>query len=170
VTRAPDIDRALRAGELAWVELGFLTPREVAHWRTIADSSPAWNWSAGRQGTGYHKLDLRQQFSEAPLAALRCLELIRARPSDPWDCYLIRYWETSWAPRHKDPAEPGRRHARVNVLLRKGASGGDLEVAGARVPLSVGDAVLFYPDAAEHQVSQVFGERLALSVGALVDP
>jgi predicted 2-oxoglutarate/Fe(II)-dependent dioxygenase YbiX len=46
------------------------------------------------------------------------------------------------------------------------ASGGELFVAGVRVDLAVGDAVLFSPDRETHEVTAVGGSRSLFSVGA----
>jgi hypothetical protein len=105
-----------------------------------------WRWEAGRQGTGYEKM-----------------LLATARRPLPFDCYLLRYRPGSSIGWHSDPVD-GRRHFRLNVVLRK-AVGGTFAMSGT--PLwSAGRAVLFRPDVTPHAVSMVErGTRYVLSIG-----
>jgi len=82
-----------------------------------------------------------------------------------WDAYLIRYREGAYVPPHVDPAQPGRRHRRLNAMLSPAAGGGELRIGGQLVALSPGDAVLFYSDQEVHEVAPVTGTRLVFSVG-----
>ena len=82
-----------------------------------------------------------------------------------WDAYLIRYRDGAYVPPHVDPAQPGRRHRRLNAMLSPAAGGGELRIGGQLVALSPGDAVLFYSDQEVHEVAPVTGTRLVFSVG-----
>jgi len=82
-----------------------------------------------------------------------------------WDAYLIRYREGAYVPPHVDPAQPGRRHRRLNAMLSPAAGSGELRIGGQLVALSPGDAVLFYSDQEVHEVAPVTGTRLVFSVG-----
>jgi hypothetical protein len=63
-----------------------------------------WQWSEGRQGTGYFKLKL---FGLGKLL----------------DLYLLRYPVGAYIPSHRDPV-PGRRHWRLNLMLKQARNGG----------------------------------------------
>jgi hypothetical protein len=82
-----------------------------------------------------------------------------------WDAYLIRYRDGAYVPPHVDPAQPGRRHRRLNAMLSQAAGGGELRIGGQLIALSPGDAVLFYSDQEVHEVAPVTGTRLLFSVG-----
>lgn len=140
----------------------FLSPDEVAalHARSHDDG-----WKSGRQGTGYDILPLPRVRAGA---IERALARIGTPYEDYWDVYLIRYRDGSHIPPHTDDAQHGRRHRRLNALLERATAGGELTIAGARVELAVGDAVLFDPDREVHEVARVVGSRLLFSVGAWV--
>ncbi|MEL7539203.1 MAG: 2OG-Fe(II) oxygenase [Pseudomonadota bacterium] len=103
-------------------------------------------WRSGRQATGYEKL----------LLAINPFVV-------PFDVYLLRYKTGSEIPPHTDPVD-GRRHYRLNVVLRHANKGGRFQCSktiynGSRVKL-------FRPDAAEHSVSRIeAGTRYVLSIG-----
>lgn len=105
-------------------------------------------WQRGRQGSGYDRMLL--------LAA-------------PWplafDSYLIRYPIGAHIPPHTDPVA-GRRHFRLNIILRRSAGGGEFV---CRDPiLSWPRIKLFRPDRSEHSVTEVTGSpRYVLSIGWL---
>ena len=142
----------------------FLSAIETAALRAHATSD---GWTAGRQGTGYDILPLRDVAAFSSLVA-RGLEKLGTPFEDCWDTYLIRYQDGSSIPAHTDAAQHGRRHRRINAMLEHAARGGELFVDGAKIELAVGDAVLFFPDQEVHEVTIVSGQRLMFSVGAWV--
>jgi hypothetical protein len=141
---------------------GFLTPDEVSTLRARQHED---GWKPGRQGTGYDILPLPRIRAGA---IERALAQIGTPYQEYWDVYLIRYRDGSHIPPHTDDAQHGRRHRRLNALLERATAGGELTIAGARVDLAIGDAVLFEPDHEVHEVSHVVGSRLLFSVGAWV--
>ena len=105
----------------------------------------------------------------APLPAItRALSHLGTPHEQLWDAYLIRYRDGAYVPPHIDPAEPGRRHRRLNAMLSQATGGGALRIGGALVALSPGDAVVFYSDQEVHEVTRVTGTRLLFSVGVWV--
>ena len=152
---------------MAEVLKGFLSPDEVAALRTQAERATD-GWKPGRQHTGYDILPLRSIMDrDSPLVA-RGLAKVGVPFEDYWDVYFIRYEDGAHIPPHRDPAEHGRVHRRINAVLAQADRGGELIVAGIKIELAVGDAVLFSPSGEEHSVSMVFGSRLLFSVGARV--
>ena len=143
----------------------FLSPDEVASLRALADTPTG--WVAGRQGTGYDTLPLRDTFAGHPLVE-RALAQIGTPYEDYWDAYLIRYLDGAHVPDHVDAAQDGKRHRRLNAVLAQPTAGGELRIGGDLVELAVGDAVLFDPDRQVHRVSPVVGMRLVFSVGAWI--
>ncbi|MBB4660337.1 2OG-Fe(II) oxygenase [Parvularcula dongshanensis] len=112
---------------------------------TRAVSSPPAGWQLGRQGTGYEKR-----------------LLARGRWPLPFDVWLLRYRPGAGVPTHTDPV-PGKRHYRLNVLLRR-AEGGVFHCE--RTLWRRGRVVLFRPDQSLHRVTPVtHGTRYVLSVG-----
>ena len=107
-----------------------------------------WRWARGRQGTGYAKL------------------LLATLPWPlPFDCYLIRYPVGSAIPRHVDPVS-GRRHFRLNVVVRASRAGG--EFLCDRPLFQTRRIKFFRPDVSAHEVTEVRGgPRYVLSVGWL---
>lgn len=103
-------------------------------------------WRMGRQGTGYEKLLLLA--SPLPL---------------PFDCYLLRYREGSEVPGHTDPVT-GRRHYRLNIVVRKSRRGGEFVCDD---PIYESSRIKFFrPDRTAHCVTLVEqGTRYVLSVG-----
>ncbi len=143
---------------------GFLSSDEIVELCAHAASD---GWTAGRQGTGYDILPLRDVAAFSTLVA-RGLSKLGTPFEDYWDTYLIRYQDGSSIPPHTDAARHGRRHRRINAVLEQATSGGELYVDGAKIELAVGDAVLFFPDQEVHAVTVVSGRRLLFSVGAWV--
>lgn len=144
----------------------FLSPAEVIELQAMAAAATD-GWAPGRQATGYDILPLRARLPGS-LVLARALAKIGTPFEDYWDAYFIRYLEGARIPPHVDPALHGKHHRRLNAVLTQAASGGELFVAGVRVDLAVGDAVLFSPDRETHEVTAVGGSRLLLSVGAWV--
>jgi len=145
---------------------GFLDAREVAELVALGTAS---GWTAGRQGTGYDKLELRTVLPADPGSLIaRALAHVGTPFGDFWDVYLIRYLAGSHIPPHTDPAQHGRRHHRLNAMLVPADGGGELRVDGVPVELATGDAIVFAPDREVHEVSPVVGSRLLFSVGAWV--
>ena len=140
----------------------FLSAADIAELLARRDDS---GWKPGRQGTGYDILPL-PRVAEGVVA--RALAHVGTPFEDHWDVYLIRYAHGSHIPPHRDAAEHGRRHRRLNALLAAPRAGGRLFVDGTEVVLAVGDAVVFEPSAELHEVTPVDGERLLFSVGAWV--
>lgn len=107
----------------------------------------AWlRWVRGRQQTGYEKM-----------------LLATARFPLPFDLYLLRYPTGSSVPPHVDAVD-GRRHFRLNVVLREAEVGGEFSCRSAI--LQTRPIKLFRPDVAEHSVSEIRqGSRLVLSLG-----
>lgn len=103
-------------------------------------------WQKGRQGTGYDKL------------------LILANPFlVPFDLYLLRFPDGTEIPPHRDPVT-GRRHFRLNVILKRSRTGGDFI---CEAPIFQTRRVnLFRSDLSLHSVSRVEGgTRYVLSLG-----
>ena len=102
-------------------------------------------WELGRLWTGYRK----------------CKLLTGLFPV-PFDLYLLHFPEGSYIPAHTDPV-PGRRHFRLNIVLRKANKGGffyrEQELKDQRIHF-------FRPDESEHFVTRVMeGDRYVLSLG-----
>ena len=152
---------------------GFLGPRDRVVEATIAHAAAkrigggeGAVFTAGRQGTGYDKLDLIDSPTAERLVK-KCLKEL----GDPllFDAWLLRYPVGSDIPAHTDPPVPGMCHVRINALALT-SSGGVLYVDGAELPLDSGDAYVFRPDVMRHMVTKVErNERLVFSVGANVD-
>lgn len=105
-------------------------------------------WEPGRQGTGYWKKKLWSFWRT--------------------DAYILRYPEGSGVPWHRDPI-PGRKHFRLNVVLRCARLGGFVVVAGHHGIRLPGRLNLFRPDIQAHMVFRVLrGERWVLSFGLAV--
>jgi predicted 2-oxoglutarate/Fe(II)-dependent dioxygenase YbiX len=147
----------------------FLSAAEVTELRERASSAAG--WTAGRQGTGYDILPLKQILPGGPGTLItRALALLGTPFEDYWDVYLIRYLEGSHIAKHVDDALHGKRHRRINAMLTSAHGGGELWIDGRRIELAVGDAVRFYPDREIHEVTPVVGTRVVFSVGAWIEP
>ncbi len=151
---------------MAEVLAGFLSTDEVADLRSRSERVDT--WTPGRQHTGYEICSLQGEMSLTHPLVARALARIGTPVENRWDVYFIRYRDGSHIPPHVDPAEPGRRHRRINAVLAHAAAGGGLIIDDRTIELRVGDAVLFYPDAEVHRVSAVTGPRLLFSVGAWI--
>lgn len=105
-------------------------------------------WQKGRQGTGYEKLPL----------------LVSKRFG--FDVYLLRYRPGAYIPWHLDPV-PGKRHYRLNLVLKKAKLGGDCYYQNARGESKFAGRLHFFrPDVVPHRVSAVNGSvRYVLSIG-----
>ncbi len=147
----------------------FLDNWEVALFREMAATSSA--WTAGRQKTGYEVLDIKKKHPGGPgNCVARALARVGYVTDDLYDVYLIRYQQSHFIPKHKDAAGmQGKRHRRLNALVTRAKYGGDLWIDNRRIDLEICDAVLFYPDDEEHEVTAVHGTRLLFSVGAWID-
>jgi hypothetical protein len=99
------------------------------------------NWSPGRQGTGYRKL---------------CLWEFKK-----FDCWVIDYPIGSSAPSHTDPCTLGR-HYRFNILL----SGKD-NFTGKTI-YSSNRIKFFRPDINIHSVNETDCRRVVLSFGFIL--
>ncbi len=132
----------------------------------LGRSQPDERWAAGRQGTGYAKLDLLRLQLQPELDALvaRSLAQLGGRVLGH-DVWLLRYPEGTHIPDHRDPNELGDHH-RLNLLL---AGPGGLRLDGRAIDLRPGDAIVFRPDEVEHSVDAVDEERWVFSVGAVSD-
>lgn len=103
-------------------------------------------WEGGRQAGGYEKM----QLAKGPR----------------FDLFMIRYRCGASVAPHVDPAPPGWRHFRANLMLRAPRRGGRLALdkaiyAGRRL-------TIFRPDQNTHWVTTVEeGSRLMLSLGWL---
>jgi hypothetical protein len=115
---------------------------------THGDASMIFHWLAGRQGTGYRKLQLAQ--------------------GRRWDLYLIDYPCGTGVPTHTDKIE-GYNHYRLNIVLW-----GDPDAFSAWdvildrvVPIKPRwpRVVLFRPDVCPHRVERVAKHRVVLSLG-----
>jgi hypothetical protein len=109
----------------------------------------AFNWEPGRQGTGYEKLKLINNW--------------RYFSRFKWDLYLLRYPTGSGIPSHRDPV-PKHKHYRLNIYLWNAKSGGVPEHDD--VIISNRFFTLFRPDVCTHSVTTVkAGTRYVLSFG-----
>lgn len=148
--------------------LGFLGENDLATCEQVADSGN--HWAPGRQGTGYERLDIKNE----RLLYLRVLQTLQeqlgvthsSKSWDFWDAHLLRYPAGAFIPKHVDDAAMfGMTHHRINVLVRQPAGGGVLIVNEEIVPLRPGDAISFRPDSEPHEVTPCHSERLVLTVG-----
>jgi hypothetical protein len=144
----------------------FLYISEVDWFRRRAEHAN--DWHEGRQGTGYEVLPLKKELTMffTSVFVKRALRHIGEPVEDFWDTYLIRYPDGSSIPKHLDDASFGLRHRRLNAMVTAPEDGGRLTINNIEIPLLVGDAVLFYPNEEEHEVTTVRGTRLIFSVGA----
>lgn len=103
------------------------------------------SWVEGRQGGGYLKWTIFQFWR--------------------FDCHILRYPEGAGVMWHTDPV-PGRRHFRLNIMLKKPQKGGEFRIRGYAI-VNWCFMNLFRPDLRPHAVEVVEkGERLVLSLGA----
>ena len=105
-------------------------------------------WEGGRQGTGYFKFKIFES------KRLEC------------DCYLLKYPEAAHIPFHTDPVKPGKKHYRLNIIVKKCVTGGDFLCE--KTIINFWRFVLFRPDLYLHSVTTVYnGTRYVLSIGWL---
>ncbi len=103
-------------------------------------------WKRGRQQSGYDKMLLAT--GRFPIG---------------FDCYLLRFPEGCEVPPHTD-AVSGKRHYRLNIILKNARKGGLFICAR---PLFQNSRIKFFrPDQCEHSVTRVeSGSRYLLSIG-----
>lgn len=106
-------------------------------------------WISGRQNTGYQRKTLFES------VLFRC------------DCHILRYKKHSYIPPHIDPAPPGFKHYRLNVVIKSCKLGGELKL-DHQPQFQLGPIVVFRPDINVHSVSEVYeGTRYVFSIGWL---
>ncbi len=98
-------------------------------------------WEAGRQGSGYRKLQLAQ--------------------GSFWDAYLLHFPKGASVPSHMDPVS-GKRHYRLNVLL---CGQDNFKAQQTDNVWRLGPFTLFRPDLVKHHVKATDRTRLVLSLG-----
>ncbi|HSX23317.1 MAG TPA: hypothetical protein VLE97_11140 [Gaiellaceae bacterium] len=143
---------------------GFLTPHNIEFILRWADAGGG--WTRGRQGTGYEVLYVKDEPDFSGLVQ-RAIAQIGPYFEDFYDAYLIRYQEGDFIPLHKDEAAFfGKRHRRLNAMVERAGAGGKLFIDGKPIELAVGEAIDFFPDEDEHEVTAVTqGRRILFSVG-----
>lgn len=143
---------------------GFLANYDIALLLNYAETGNA--WTKGRQDTGYNILFLKDQYGAQYLID-RAKALLGPIFEDFWDCYLIRYNVGEFIPSHKDDvALFGKRHRRLNAMVKLADEGGDFIINGSKVEFPLGAAIDFFPDDEEHEVTKVEkGQRLVFTVG-----
>lgn len=135
----------------------------------MEESKSVIDWSDGRQGTGYKKVNIRHNSKLGDLQNRVLEKLGITRMFDFWDNYFLYYPSGSYIPNHLDEASLfGKQHVRFNVLIKSPESGGVLIVDGNPIHLDVGDAIFFYPDTQPHEVTVCNGDRLVFTIGAWV--
>jgi hypothetical protein len=152
---------------------GFLTRSVVEHAASVVEHAASVvearraEFEPGRQGTGYLRLFIKDDPQLAP-AIQRALGALN-KPADDefWDAYLLLYPLGAYIPPHLDEAAAfGKKHHRLNAIVRRAGLGGRFVLAEQHLPLDVADAVLFEPDEVRHSVTEVLaGERVVFSVG-----
>lgn len=106
-------------------------------------------WERGRQESGYDKMLLA--YGKFPL---------------PFDCYILRFPEGSEIGTHTDPVDKGKKHYRMNIVLKKAKEGGEFVAENAIINWP--RVKLFRPDVTPHSVTRVVtGYRYVLSIGWL---
>lgn len=106
-------------------------------------------WIQGRQNTGYYKMRL----------------LISKKLS--FDSYLLKFEDGVEVPWHYDPVSTGRKHFRLNIILRRGR-GGELVIDDGKPIASSRFFHLFRPDIQRHRMTRVEGRiQYMLSIGWL---
>ena len=153
---------------------GWLTPDVILKLKQV--TSEEHRWEPGRQGTGYEIMPLHKRsvlVREAFEKACVTMGLDAFTSEERSDCYLIRYRDGHFIPPHRDHGQLfGTVHKRLNAIITAPKEGGELYLGPptgrVHVELGVGDAYVFWPDHTLHEVTTVVGERLLLSVGALI--
>lgn len=141
----------------------WLSPGECARIVEFASHPDLPAWEPGRQGTGYEKLDIRQEVW-MHWAVKRAREQLH-NPAK-YDAWLLRYPVGAYLFPHTDPSAEGFEHVRLNAVVTDSV-GGTVIVGDSALTLTAGDAYVFRPDLLPHSVTPVLtGSRLVLSVGA----
>jgi hypothetical protein len=113
----------------------------------VAGNNGDWfRWRSGRQESGYEKM------------------LLLVNPFIlPFDFYLLRFREGAEIREHTDPVT-GRRHFRLNIVIKNARTGGDFVCAD---PIYESNRIkLFRPDVSAHSVTKIVaGTRYVLSIG-----
>jgi hypothetical protein len=145
---------------------GFLGPDDLERLHAMCASASR-AWDRGRQDTGYAKSGVDPDDPLVAALIARSLATLYPGARHGHDAWLLRYPDGSSIPPHTDPPlRDGARHARLNALIAAPPTGGVLRLDDTVVDLAPGDAVVFYPDRVQHQVSTVTGgERWLWSVG-----
>lgn len=142
----------------------FLSSYDIAYLLNLSETMSG--WTKGRQGTGYDVLYLKDRVG---IQYLISSTLTKLGPifEDFWDAYLIRYQVGDFIDYHKDEAAFfGKRHHRINAMVKVAEQGGDFFINHEKVEFPLGAAIDFFPDEEEHGVTKVEkGLRLVFSVG-----
>ncbi len=108
------------------------------------------NWEYGRQGTGYLKKKLFENHSGLL-----------------FDLYLLKFPKGCFIPKHRDEIGFGKRHLRVNIILKGAKKGGKFICEKSIINLPF--IKVFRPDLYEHEVTKIEeGTRYVLSFGAVI--
>lgn len=109
-------------------------------------------WKKGRQGTNYYKL-----------------KILENKFLLPFDIYILKFPSGSHIQKHVDPVEDGRRHFRLNVVLKPAPEGGVFRKHGDCPHFHIfGPFEFFRPDICPHSMTQVQGgSKYYLSIGWL---
>lgn len=104
-------------------------------------------WVEGRQGSGYFKLKILES------------KLFK------FDIYLLKFPVDSYINLHTDPALPGYKHHRLNIVLKAPKKGGTFVLDGLE---QKGRIHKFRPDIQMHNLNRIEeGIRYVLSIGWL---
>lgn len=107
-------------------------------------------WEEGRQGTGYLKKKIFENYSGIL-----------------FDLYLLKFPEGCHIPKHKDEIGFGKKHYRVNIILKGAKKGGKFKIN--KTILNLPFIKVFRPDLHEHEVTRVEeGTRYLLSFGLVI--
>lgn len=108
------------------------------------------NWEEGRQGTGY----LKKKLFENHTGIL-------------FDLYLLKFPEGCHIPKHKDEIGFGKKHYRINIILKGAKKGG--KFICEKTILNLPFIKIFRPDLYEHEVTKIEkGNRYTLSFGVVL--
>lgn len=105
-----------------------------------------WRWSNGRKKTGYEKMKIVSFWF--------------------FDCYILRFREGAYVPKHRDPVE-NKKHYRLNIILQYAKAGGIFKCSNCII--NWWRIRLFRPDRYKHSVTEVTkGTRYVLSLGCAI--
>lgn len=108
-----------------------------------------WKWIEGRQKTKYQKM------------------LIAQSKKLCFDIWLIKYVDSNIS-LHIDPSPlEGKKHHRINIILRKPEFGGFFINFGEFKTYFNHRVIYFNPSDSYHFLSKAYGKRLVLSIGWL---